>query len=99
MDQGNLEHRYKLRYESDNELKRTFSSLCRALFVNYVSNRKSVSQPHLPTGNMQGRFLSKNVKSCLMDSPDVPETSICPNSQKTNVDTPELGSTLRPKIE
>nr|GEW96170.1 reticulon-4-interacting protein 1, mitochondrial [Tanacetum cinerariifolium] len=34
------------------------------------SNRKGVSQPHLPTGNMQGRFLSKNVKSCLLDSPD-----------------------------
>nr|GEV06350.1 elongation factor 1-alpha [Tanacetum cinerariifolium] len=37
------------------------------------------------------------MKSCLMDSPDVPETSIYPNSQKANVNTPELGSTLRPK--
>nr|GEW82753.1 hypothetical protein [Tanacetum cinerariifolium] len=44
-----------------------------------------------------GHFLSKNVKSCLMDIPDFPETSIAPNSQKANVDIPELDSTLRPK--
>ncbi|GKB63168.1 heat shock cognate 70 kDa protein-like protein [Tanacetum coccineum] len=42
---------------------------------------------------MHVHFLSRNVKSCLMDSLDVPETSICPNSQKANIDTPELGST------
>ncbi|GJR64104.1 hypothetical protein Tco_0010169 [Tanacetum coccineum] len=34
---------------------------------------------------------------CLIDNTAVPETSICPNSQKTNVDTPEVGSKLRPK--
>ncbi|GJU60971.1 hypothetical protein Tco_1238737 [Tanacetum coccineum] len=62
-----------------------------------ASNRKGVSQRYLPTGNMQGHFLSKTVESCLMDSPAVPETSICPNSQKTNVDTPEVGSKHRPK--
>ncbi|GKA66322.1 zinc finger, CCHC-type containing protein, partial [Tanacetum coccineum] len=63
-----------------------------------LPNYVGVSQRHFPTRNMQGHFLRKNVKSCLMDSPDIPETSICLNSQKAIVDTPELGSTLRPKM-
>ncbi|GKC22109.1 hypothetical protein Tco_1024259, partial [Tanacetum coccineum] len=60
-----------------------------------ASNQKRVSQRDLPTPGMQGHFPSRNVRSRLMNSPAVRDTSICPNSQDTNVDTPEPGSTHR----
>ncbi|GJW59539.1 hypothetical protein Tco_0108874 [Tanacetum coccineum] len=58
-----------------------------------ASNRKHGSQHTLPTADMHEHFPTRNVRSRMMNSPAVCDTSICPNSQNTNIDTPKPGFT------